>query len=399
MSVTHTDGIEMRVGSDARDITPFVRRFVWVDSLIRGGLSWEIDFVANVWGEWSDLLLGRGAPPRFRLKSREGDVDTTTEWRTAITDSSSMMFRGESLLGTIRGGDRRLELRQYQKTRAWPQRTTTELVRAIAAEYGMTARAEDTPLRTDWYQTRESDWEFLQRAVYESANIGGRGDLYLWVDDDTLNLKAPLMQDASARRHDMSVVENRVDSMVLSYNGRQVDRAGGATLQVVGYDLDAKAAVPYTLGEQQAQTHPALAGRVPRAQDGGLRVIPTTHETAAGVEGVARGRWARYAPRYFGIRIDSRPDVTLRPGSMIEVQASLGEHQETPFLGRFLILEVEHTMERAAITTSAVCYRREAFVGEEAPSGVSAENVKSKDRYRYGQVNPPRTVRVAEVLP
>jgi len=396
-TITHADGVEMRVGGTSDDITPFVRRFVWVESLIRGGFFWEMDFLANVWGEWTPLLIGR-RPYQFRLKSQEEGQETTTDWRTAITDSSAMSFRGEALLGTVHGGDRRLGLRQKHRTKVWRQRTVSDIVRAVASEYGMVGRADDTSLRYDWCQVAETDWGFLQRIVYESATAGGRGDLFLWVEEDVLKLHAPLLQDASVRRHDLSVAENRVDNVLLTYAGREVDRQGGATIRAVGYDLDAKRAVTFTLGAPQAQTHPALAGRVPRAQEDGVRVFPVTGRSPASVEAHARGRWGRFAPRYFGLRVESRPDLVLRPGTVMELQATLGEDQETPFLGRFLILEVEHEYARGSIKTNAICYRREAFVGEEEPSGVSAENVRSRDRYRAGALNRPRVTVVAEEL-
>ncbi|NIP94724.1 MAG: hypothetical protein GWO24_15295, partial [Akkermansiaceae bacterium] len=77
-------------------------------------------------------------------------------------------------MGFAQGGDKRVELRQIQRTRAWEKRTVSDIVRVVAQEYGMTARADDTAIRDDFIQARETDWEFLQRLAYESANAGGR---------------------------------------------------------------------------------------------------------------------------------------------------------------------------------------------------------------------------------
>ena len=398
-TVTHSDGVEARINGQSTDITPFVSRFIWVESMIRGGFFWEIQFTSNVWSDWNSILLGKANPHvEFRLKSLEDGNESTTEWRRAITDSSEMMFRGETLFGKVLGGDRRLALRQKHLTRAWPQRTVSEIAQIIAADYDMTPRVDDTSLRTDWFQTNETDWEFLQRLVYESSNAGGRGDLFLWVDEDILHIHAPVLQDASARRHDMSIVEGRVDNVLLSYFGRQVDRIGGATLKTIGYDFRAKKGLTFTLGSVQAQVHPALAGRVPRAQADGVRVMPVPADSQAEVEANARGRWSRYAPRYFAMRCETRPDLTLQVGSTYEMQASIGENQETPFLGRFLLLEVEHEFVQGSIKTSAVCFRREAAEGEEEPTGQNAENASTRDHYRFGVENVPNTIVIAEVL-
>lgn len=400
MSTTSiSGGIDMRVGNEARDASPFVTQFRWVESLIRGGFFWEMQFKANVWREWTDVLLGRDRPRiQFRIKNQEEGEEASTEWRTAITDRSSMAFKGEALLGQVLGSDRRLEMRQAHKIRAWPARTVTEIVQVLAGEYDLEARADDTGVREDWYQIHETDWAFLQRIVYESASAGGRGDLFLWVDEDILNLRAPVFQATSDRRHDMSVVENRVDHLVLDYMGREVDRQGGATLQGVGYDFLQKRAVTYTLDSAQAQTHPALADRVPRSQAAGLRIYPVAETDQASVESITRGRWGKFAPRYFPLRVTTRADITLRPGTMLEMQATLGENQETPFLGRFLIAEVEHVYQRGAIITSAICYRREASEGDDAATGSNAESVRSRDNYHFGTRNEPRTIVTAEVL-
>ena len=398
-TVTLSDGVEFRIGNEARDISPFTKRFLWVESLIRGGFFWEVAFVANAWQEWTQLLLGRERPAvQFRLKSQEEGEEVSSEWRTALTDTSRMMFRGEGLIATVMGGDRRLDMRQEHKTRAWENLSVSQIVRVVASEYDLVPRVDETGVVDSFYQVNETDWEFLQRITYESASESGRGDLFLWVDEDTLNMRAPVLQSASARRHDMSLVENRVDRVMLSYMGRQVDRFGGATLEVVGFDFLTKQAITYTLDGAQAQTHPALDDRVPREQSAGIRLMPVPECNPLAVEGRARGRWGRFSPRYFGLRVDGRPDVILRPGTILEMQASLDENRDTPFLGRFLVVEVQHLYESGSILTTAVCYRREAAAGEEQATGSNAANLRTRDSYAFGRQNNTRTIVSAEVI-
>lgn len=394
-TLSTADGIELRTNGEAADITGLVDRFVWIESAIRGGLTWELTVRVDYWKEWSKLVLSDPlASFEFRLKTTVNGAESSTEWRTAYSDSANMSFRSTAQPTTIRGGDRRLLMQQRTRQRLWRQTTLNEITTALAPNYNMVAQADETPIRRDFYQLHETDWDFLRRITYESATLGGRGDLFLWVDERTLNLRAPNLQLPSVRRHDLSVVENRVDSLALRYSGRNVDRAGGATLLAVGFNFDLKTGVTFTVSAPLVATQPALASRVPRDPANGARMIPVSETTSAGVEGRARARWARFGPRYFTLSCATRPDLTLHPGTIIEVQASRGEGQETPFLGRFLVLEVQHAFVRGAMLTTAVCYRREAYSGAAEPTGVRAQNVATVDPYRGGAGPQANTVTI-----
>ena len=400
-TVQHVDALDLRVDNRVFPVTPFVRRFVWCESLLQGGYSWQVWFKSAAWADWNDLLLGRDKSSfQFRLSTSEGvGEDISTEWRTSLPDSSRAMFKGQTLLGYVEGGDKRLDLMQEHRVRSWDNLYVSDVVNILAREHGLTPVVETSSHQhTQLLQIHETDWEFLRRVVYEEASQSGRGDFYLWMDEDELHLGAPQLQRSSDRRHDMDVVENRVERILLTYAGRGIDRLGGATLNGIGFDFDAKVGITFSMDLQASSTQPSLAGKVPRAQSGGLRLHPVSEDDSQGVEANTRGRWGRLAPRYFGLRVDSRPDISLRPGRILELQATLGEDQETPFLGRFVVLEVQHEMVGGAISTTAVCYRREAFAWDEAPSGSRAENVRTTDPYRLGEPTRQRVVKVAEVL-
>lgn len=399
MSLTGTGGIEMRVEGTARDITPFVRRFRWTESLIAGGWSWSMSFATEQWPEWDTLLVGRERPTvHFRLKSQEAGDEFSTEWKRAYVEDSREAFRGATMLANVRGGDKRLEMRQKARTRTHRDASVADVCRRIAAEYDLTPDVDDTTARRDRFQLREDDWGFMRRLLSETSLASGRGDAFLWLDETTLRLHAPELAALSARRHDLAEVENRVDRVSIGYAGRRVDRLGGASQRVVGFDLAKKAPLVFDLGAEEAQTMPALARRVPRDPADGLRVYALAEEGSAFVEGACRGQWGRVAPRYFAMRLDTRPDLSLRPGAIIEVQANLDLRRESPFFGRFAVLEVQQHVEKSALRTVAICYRREAFEGEVEPTGASAASGGSRDRYRVGAPERTRTVVRAEVL-
>jgi hypothetical protein len=398
-NTTATVTLELRSGATSIDITKSMKRFRWTDSLLRGGFSWALDFNTESWEDWTDLLLGKDTEAfRFRLVTQEGDVQAATEWRRAYVEGSKSAFRGQALEASVFGADKALNLRAQARTRAWPASTVAEVVSAIAKDYDLEAVVDGTLGRRDRWQLQEDDWSFISRLVAQTSNESGRGDLYLWVDEDRLYLTAPDLAVPSDRRHDLAQQETRVNRVVVGYAGREVDRKGGARMRAIGYDLDAFKPLVFTVDEEATSTQPTLARRVPRAQSGDLRIEYVAEEGIDLVEAQARARWGKFGPRYFSLRLDTKPDILLRPGTIIEAQVNLDGDRQTPLLGRFLCVEVEHNMIGGGLETTVVCYRREAFEGEEEPTGASASSGATRDRYQLGEGDAPRTILTAEVL-
>lgn len=399
MTFNATVSLELREGETSRDITRNVQRFRWTDSLLSGGFSWELTFQTESWEEWTDLILGRvDSVFYFRLRNQEGDVETATEWRRAFVESSRTAYRGAALEACVAGLDKRIDLQAGARTRAWPASTVADIVRTIAGEYDLEADVDASQGRRDRWQLAEDDWTFLSRLAHEAASESGRGDVFLRVSENKLILNAPDLAAPSDRRHDLSRQETRVNRVVVSYAGREVDRLGGATARAVGYDLDANKALVFTVDAAAVSSQPALARRVPRPQDGDLRVIAVMEEGIDLVEARARAMWGKAAPRYFALRLDTKPDVQLRPGTLLEAQVNLDGDRQTPLLGRFLVLEVEHMLIAGALETTVVCFRREAFEGEDDPTGASVSSGNTRDQYQFGAADTPRTILQAENL-
>lgn len=391
--------IEMRLGAESgsvRDLTPLAR-LVWRESLIDGGFSWSLTASSEQWSEWDPLILGPDDTTiRFRLKQADDGVERSTGWKRAIVDTSRTSLVSTALTTRVEGADRRLLMQQRARRRAWPASSVERIVRTIASEHGMTSDAAGSGPARDRWQVNEDDWSFLRRLVLRHADAAGRGDAFVWVDEDVVRLSAPRVAGVPAdRRYVMAEVENRVDRILVTYSGREVDRDGGATLVGVGYDLAAGAPVLFRMDAGRAATHPALGRRVPRDPAGGLRSMPTTEPTVGLVENAARAVWGCAAPRYFGMRVDTRPDFSLRPGSVIEVNASLDARRQTPLHGRYLVLEVEHVVDGGAGSTSIYAYRREAYAGDAEPTGVAAAAGGSRDAYNARGVDAGRVVVVA----
>jgi hypothetical protein len=193
-------------------------------------------------------------------------------------------------------------------------------------------------------------------------------------------------QDASVRRHDTADIEDRLNGYVVQYHGRQIDRAGGATFQGVGYDFSSKAGISILAYAAVASAHPALSKRVPRSQDGGLRAMPVIEDQRPLVDAAVRSVWGGLAPRYFSLRTSTRPDLALKPNAVVEIVTTDNPNRESVVQGRYLILEVQHRYLDGAISTTAVAYP-------------AADTVQTKDRFQGGgRTAPPNTVITAQVI-
>ena len=71
--------------------------------------------------------------------------------------------------------------------------------------------------------------------------------------------------------------------------------------------------------------------------------------------------------------------------------------RETPFTGRYVILEVQHDLEDGAISTSLVGYRREAAEGDAQPTGASADTAQTRDLNQIAGIMP-RTIVTAQSI-
>jgi hypothetical protein len=391
MGVVGQDRLFMMVDGLEKDVTPWLSKFVWIDSLIDGGFSWEIQLASEFWEEWYRFMLGQTVA-MFRLVSYHGDIPTTTDWLLGIVDGSTSSYQGTRLVFIVWGADRRLELQQKTRTRAWPNASTSDVVRAIGSEYGVVVMAGDTEDRRDRWQIHRTDWDYLYNLANSTEFPDGRGDVFLWMHNNFLLLGTPTLQQQSARRYDLSMFEDRLIRMTSTYSGRKVDRLGGATLHGVGYNFQAKTAVEYSMDLPATVPYPALAKFVPRMQFSGFRYVPVAEFRPDLVKSKVSGEWGHIASRYFSMRVDVRGDVLAIPGSTMDVLIGRGEGMGSPVGGRYMVLEVQHVLtapslnkpNSGGLVTTLVGFRRESELGEEIPAGAFVAVTGSVDPYVTG---------------
>lgn len=381
--------VEFRFAGDPSsvvEVTKSVDEMVWLDSYLRGGLSWGIRLHAHgPW--WSRKLVGLDD---FEMRL-SGPFSAATDWLPARLDGSSTAASDNYSLIELRGGDARLVMSQKVRTRAWPSRQMSSVVAEIGEEYGLEVDVEDSSGESDWWQCRETDWSFIRKLARESITPAGRGGYFVYVCGNTMKFTTPSWEADPFRVYD--ILGGAVRRAVVRYNGRKVDRLGGARTRGIGYDLHNKVGMVFEAGgSDSAASYPALSSRVPRDPSSGLRVIPVIHDEVEMVRGVASGKWASASHRYFSLRLDVDPDLYLRPGIIISLSGPNTSGQPQ-LLGKYLVMEVRHVQFDKGLQTTVVAYRREADIGQTEPSGVSVS--QSKQGCKLASV-PGR--KVAEVL-
>jgi hypothetical protein len=132
--------------------------------------------------------------------------------------------------------------------------------------------------------------------------------------------------------------------------------------------------------------------------DAGLRVYPIMEEGQEFAEDAARAQWGDVGPRYYAMRLDTRADLALRPGVVVEVLNTPGPKQLSPMFGRYVVLEVIHTLARGMIVTTAACFRREADEGDADPTGATAGVIGTDDAYAFGKTQLRRRTVRAEAI-
>ena len=395
-----TSIVEIRIDGEVHDITPFIDQFTWTESMLAGGFSWSLRFRTGGWKAWDSIMMGQDNPEfSFRVSSQEGEERTlSSEWRTGITDKSRAAFNASTrMLAEIKGADQRLVLAQKARTRAWNNMRASDVLQSIATEYGLSSDIAASAYSSVWVQARQDDWSFMRDLALTSTVSGNRGDSYLWLDGSTLRYQAPTLTDMTERRYDVSVLEDRVEDFAFLYSGREVDRNGGATLRGIGFDFDTKRGLVFDMDPVAAATQPALAPRVPRRMGDGLRVVPFAEDDLGVVSESTRSRWGRVAPRYLSVRLRARPDPSLRPNKVISIENSFGDLQQTPFMGRYVLLEVQHIVVGSLLTTSITGFRRESQVGDAQPTDALATNTGTRDENQTAG-SEGSSIRTAKVL-
>lgn len=371
--VRTVDGVE--------DMTPYVSRFVYRSSLLLGRTLWSMEFDSPIWDFWKDMMQGN--PVVFDAKiqtSRTPNNREESPWLTLKVDQAKARIKTGSIAGTMVGGGNELAMMVEAKRRAFMQLPISSVIQQIASLYGLTPVVDASSLVSDWYQTNQSDWDFLQELMaYYIPSASNRGDAYLNVEGTNLTVKAIEYANPAVRLYDLTSGEDdRPIQVDAQYYGGQVDRRGGIVTEVRGFDKATGLPVTWTVSPATS-SQPALAPKLPKSITNRKQVVIDPHSSLDFIKARALREQARHGTRYYGIAIQLIDDLTIRLRDMIEISMADDEGEESPYHGRYGVHEYTFDYNKSGVTVNVIGYRKEAYEGEQVAIGADLSRSTGTD--------------------
>ncbi len=357
-------------GSKVVNVTDRIKRLVWEDNVLKGGFSFTIILSDLDWVFWKKLIAGQeGTRLQLRLTFESENTVERTPWRTCYIDVPETRIESQAITLVLEGGDKRFQLMQLGRFVAHKEKRITDIVRDIAQRYSLTANVadmDDTP--EDRLQPGISDWDFLQHKIMRDVATRNRGDVYLWVEEDLLNLRPIDYTQKPVRSYSIGLSDDRVMQAFLTMNNRKADRDGAARVSSTGFDFENKKGITFEVNSNEAAKAPALSSRLPRKQADGLVNIANTSEFAGSLERGAFRKWGLASTTYAQLELVLKPDFTLAVGSMISLTVESTLNQSLFVDGSYPVLKVQHEVSKNGFRTRVLISRRESQIGlEDAP--------------------------------
>jgi phage protein D len=281
-----------------------------------------------------DMALVTLTPPPWLLLQAGADLEVGAGgnrlFKGEIVSIEPLFEAGRGAV-TLRAFNRLHRLARENKTRVFEDKTDSEIVSAVAAEYGLAGAAEGdaAAVRHQFaFQHNQTDLEFLQQ---RAAAIGYEVHL----DDKTLNFRP--RRDANEvalgcpARIQPSAVELHAFRVRLA-RPQQVQR-----VIVHGWDPESQQEI---VGSAQGKTIDLagtlgpLPGLIGRTVDlGRIDALPS----AAGAHGAARGTLAAMTASDVAAEADADGTPLLEPGTLVAIVG-----RDAPFNGKYHVVGVSH---------------------------------------------------------
>lgn len=400
--------VELNVDEDVREITQNVFLINIKDSILNGDLQWEMKLRGDTINSDEALLL-RSNPFLLRLSHTQDGDEQSTGWLTLVLDKSCLYTEGGMPILHMMGRNRSLELMQKARFRAFKTQNVVEIMGAIAKEYRLnliTSGFSQTLPATLKYQLGDTDWKFLALLRNDIAATSGQRKAWLRLEGNNLHLFTLNYSQPTVRTFGIGTDDDRLGRVSVHYFGREIDRLGGSSLRMLGFDLENKEFIDI-LANDPALPH--LAGKLPRPFGAGEMVFATTGQSTKAVTDTALLSWSEKTSKYFGLNARVVADLTLQPGQIVEFAIADAEGNESSFGGKYPVYEVAHHYQTvkmndgskpSTLETHLSCFRRTSFFGSIDASGANLSRGVSVDTYGVNKpVHQKETIVTAEELP
>ena len=375
--------IQLQTDKGIEDLTPYVRKFVYKNSLLTGHARWKLWYDTSQWDFWKNFMIGNGL--RFTVRftgQRDGKV-SESPWLNLVVDQSKGDLQSTYLQGLIEGGGPELAMMNFGRRRAYVNVTASQVLQRIAVDHALQPDIAASSDIDFWYQTNEPDWTFMQEILKDyvpSAN--NRGDAYLNVSEQSFSVKAINFAAPSVRKFDLTQGDDRIPKVKYRYYGGQVARRG-VVVEARGFDRDTGLAVVFT-ASPQSTPGAALADKAPQRTTDKKKVVVLASGSLGVIRNCAVRTQAKYSQRYFGVEISVLNDFTMRLRDMVEISMKDSEGNGAFTEGRYGVYEYLMVYSTSKIYTKVVGYRQEAYTGPVPATGAPVSRSSGADPYRLG---------------
>jgi hypothetical protein len=369
-----------------QDLTPYVSKFVYKNSVLLGHSRWKLFFNTSDWAFWKDLMIGNGLRFSIKVIGEKNGSKSETDWLNLVVDFSDGGLRSTQMKGFIEGGGAELTMMEEEKRKAYANTTASQIFQLVAAQYSLIPDVGSSSFVDTWYQANQTDWNFLQEVIddYVSAQ-DNRGDAYLNIDGQNLVVKPINFALPSTRKYDLTQSDDRVTKVQFKYYGGQVTRSG-IVVEARGFDRGTGLAVSFSASPVTAPSA-ALADKLPETLTGKKKVILTSSSSLEYVRIQALRAQAKYGNRYYGMAVRAANDLTVKLREMFEISMQDGQGSGAFTEGRYGIYEYIIDYRPTRIETNIIGYRREAYTGPQVAVGAPASQSVGVDQYRVGAGN------------
>jgi len=367
-----------------RDITPYVRRLQFKNSLLLGHAQWSLAFSTPDWDFWDKFMVGKGLTYNLKIQSSRDGKPSETPWLSVVVDGSEATVRRNRMRGRVYGGGKELKMMEEAKRRSFPSSTAANVIRRIAGEYGLLPTLDASTGTRTWYQANQTDWEMMQDAMrYYISSSNNRGDAYLNVDGTSLTVKPINFAAHSVRKYDLSNLhrDDRIDGFETKFYGGQVDRRGGVVVEARGFDPSLGNVVTFT-ANPLTSGQPALANKLPQPITGKKRVVLEPNGTLDFVRARALREQAKMGGSYYAVSVNVLNDLEVRLRDMFEVFLKDRGGNSSKFAGRYGVHEYVIDYSRKKICNRVIGFRKEANVGKAPAVGANVSRSIGIDKQR-----------------
>jgi hypothetical protein len=361
------------------DISEYVQGIEWHESLITGTMSIRLELLPKTINELEDLCYS-DTTRAIRMTTTKDGVEKSTDWRMFKVENAGLYYRGSAPVVKLEVISLVDNLKETDRWCAYTEENVSTILAKIAQRNNLVFDQERAQLsqKGTWFQCGETDWHFIQRIRHQILTTNTQKNVWFYVENQKLITKTIEYSDPAVRNYGIGSGDDRLEDINFRFNGSAEDN-GACTLSVIGFDLETKQTVLYTVPDSAV---PTLSGRLPREYGSSRKHIVTTDYEIT----TATAKWIEETSKYFSFNISLPGDVGIGLCDIISVSAVDPDGKESACNGRYPVYEILHIYsanpgENYGLSTYIGGFRKSFNFGNIFATGSNLSGITNIDAY------------------